>query len=198
MFIALLLSSSMHYSGFGILAMNSTSIFAEAGSVFTPIQSTIFVKIVQFFACNLNMFLIDRFGRRYLLIVSCAGGAIGMTILSLYQFFKSDLPNANWVPIGCIIFSIFFLAIGIESIPSIIIIDILPTKVINCRWSIEWIPFFPMSIQRFYNIITYVHFMISDFKFQIYVKCRFCSISDSGPSSHTNSIIILGARFYLE
>lgn len=129
MFIALVLSCSCHYSGYGILAMNSAAVFAEAGSLFSPIQSSILIAIVQFMAGTLNMFLIDRCGRRFLLIASCAGGAIGMTILSIHHFLKEQLPHTNWIPVVCVIFSIFFLTCGIAIVPGIVAIDILPSKV---------------------------------------------------------------------
>lgn len=83
--IVLVLSCGTHYSGFGILAYNSTSIFDKMGSFLTPIQSSIAIAIVQFCASSFNIFLIDRFGRRSLLILSSGGVAVHAA-WSFYQF----------------------------------------------------------------------------------------------------------------
>lgn len=109
--------------------MNSTAIFNEAGGLMSPIASSLLVAAVQLIASLLNMIFIDRVGRKMLLIISCVGGVFGMSIFSMHQFFKNQLPNTEWIPVCCVIIIIYFLGFGIWTVPAVLAIDIAPLKV---------------------------------------------------------------------
>lgn len=87
------------------------------------------LAFVQSCSCSLNMYLVDRFGRRSLLIVSSAGSAFGMIILSLHHFYNSEHPVTFWIPVSGVVFTIFFLTFGISTVPFIMAIEILPIQV---------------------------------------------------------------------
>lgn len=114
----------------GVYTLQSytTSIFDEAGSSLTPIQSSLLICVVQMVANILIMFLIDRLGRKILYTTSTTGTGLGMLILALHHMYKDQLPNSNWVPIYVLSITFFIAQIG-SAVPTIITIDVLPAKV---------------------------------------------------------------------
>lgn len=114
----------------GVYTLQSytTSIFHEAGSSLTPLQSSVLLCVVQMVANILTMFLIDRLGRKILYTTSTTGFGLGMLILALHHMYKDQLPNSNWVPIYVLSITFFIAQIGL-ALPTIITIDVLPAKV---------------------------------------------------------------------
>lgn len=126
--ISIILVLLVQASGVYTLQSYTTSIFHEAGSSLTPIQSSLLLCVVQMVASILTMFLIDRLGRKILYTASTTGTGLGMLILALHHMYKDQLPNSNWVPIYVLSITLFIAQIGL-SLPTIITIDVLPAKV---------------------------------------------------------------------
>lgn len=128
-YISLFLVILPQFCGCYILLSYSVPFFSDAGSSLTPIQSSILICIVQLIANLSMMFLIDRVGRKILFISSSLYTGLGMLVLALHHLYKNQLPNANWVPIYGLSFTIFIASIGLLPVPFIITIDVLPPKV---------------------------------------------------------------------
>lgn len=130
--ISIILSIFPQMTGCWVLLTYTTAFFEEAGSSFTPLQSSLLICIFQIVANICTMFLVDRLGRKILLTTSSVGAGIGLMILALHHLYRDDLPNSNWLPMYMLTLTLFIAQVGILSIPSIITIDILPAKVSNC------------------------------------------------------------------
>lgn len=108
------------------------TIFTEAGiSIDTDIAS-IFVAVLQTFGCILSSILVDRAGRRILLILSSLLTGLCQITLSLYLFFKFNgyyFEFLNWIPVAAIGGAVFCVAWGITPITFILGNEILSQNV---------------------------------------------------------------------
>lgn len=140
--ITFVLSFLYQLNGCFTLLAYITTIFKEAGSTLSPNHSSIVVATVQLSASLLATLLADRLGRKALLGISTAGGAIGLTCTGLYTFYKDDLTSYNWIPIFTFSATILLQTIGVTSMYMVLLNEILPKNVIQLRiFSIDFIRF---------------------------------------------------------
>ncbi|KAF6199865.1 hypothetical protein GE061_006163 [Apolygus lucorum] len=108
-------------------------IFEEAGSILEPNDSAIFTAVLNLVASFLNLFLIDRFGRKPLLYVSFIGGGVSLTILSVFLYIlqHSGMSESQWgwIPMGSLGTFIFCYGIGLASVPGVLMNEMSPTNV---------------------------------------------------------------------
>lgn len=106
-----------------------TTIFKEAGSTLTPNQSSIVVVLVQLIASFLAMTLVDRIGRKFLLVFSAFGNSIALICSGLYTLYSDQLISYKWIPILTFSLAIFVQMMGITLLYTLLLNEILPKKV---------------------------------------------------------------------
>lgn len=142
----------------GTLAMLSYTslIFAQSGSTMDADLSTIIVGAVQVVSVYASSLLVDRLGRKTLLIASCAGAALATAGLGAFSYAHkrtdADLTGYNWVPLALFSFYIVITCMGLLPLPFIILAEILPAEVRQmgstvCMMSISVFAF--MSLKGF-------------------------------------------------
>lgn len=121
----------------GTLAMitYTTMIFKDSGSTVDADMSAIIVAAVQVVSVYVSSHLVDRLGRKTLLIVSCAGAAFSTGGLGLFSYLHTiaadpdSLAAYNWLPLLLFSFYIVITCMGLLPLPFIILAEILPTEV---------------------------------------------------------------------
>uniref|UniRef100_A0A182QJN1 Major facilitator superfamily (MFS) profile domain-containing protein n=1 Tax=Anopheles farauti TaxID=69004 RepID=A0A182QJN1_9DIPT len=98
--------------------------------------ASIVLATVQLLGTVISLALIDRIGRKILLIVSCLGMAIGY--LTLAGYVQLLLPSStapaspiHFLPICSLSFSILLASIGLLTVPFIVMAEVLPSKIRN-------------------------------------------------------------------
>ncbi|KAF6199863.1 hypothetical protein GE061_006161 [Apolygus lucorum] len=107
-------------------------IFQEAGSPLDPNDSAIITAVLNLVASFLNLFLIDRFGRKPLLYISFIGGGISLTILTVFLYIlqhSGASESFGWIPIGSLGTFIFCYGIGLASVPGVLMNEMSPTNI---------------------------------------------------------------------
>lgn len=132
--ISIVLVILPQFCGCYILLSYTTAFFEEAGSNWTPIQSSILINVVQLAANAITVFLIDRLGRKIVFVSSSLCTSLGMLILALHRLYREDLPDTTWVPIYVLSLTIFVASIGLLPIPFVITIDVLSPKA-SFQWA---------------------------------------------------------------
>lgn len=128
-FIAIVLIILPQFCGCYLLLSYTAQFFKEAGSTLTPVQSSVIITIVQLVANLVTISLIDRLGRKILIVSSSIATSLGLLILAMHQLYREDLPDTNWVPVFGLSFTIFVATVGLLPVPFTITIDVLPPKV---------------------------------------------------------------------
>nr|CAD7424473.1 unnamed protein product [Timema monikensis] len=113
----------------GIFAVLSytVNIFQDAGSDISPNLCTIMVGVLQLFGVYLTSTLIDRAGRKILLIVSNIASAVCLAALGSFFYLKGhgyDVTDIGWLPVTSLSVYVVAIALGVGSIPFIIINEI--------------------------------------------------------------------------
>lgn len=121
------------FSGCFALINYSATIFRDSGSDIDPNVSSIILAAIQVAGTYVSTVLVDRLGRRLLLLTSAAATAVGLTVMGLYSFVGShlqwDLTAFSWVPVTSLSFVIFIASIGILPLPFVVLAEVLPQNV---------------------------------------------------------------------
>ncbi|XP_014469649.1 PREDICTED: facilitated trehalose transporter Tret1-like [Dinoponera quadriceps] len=124
------LMSFQQLCGVDAILFYTVTIFQEANSTVDPFVASIIVGLVEVFITIIVATVIDRFGRKPLLIISGATMTIDLAILGYYFKLKNegDVSAIGWLPLTCLsAFNVFF-SIGYGSVPFTVISEIFPPQ----------------------------------------------------------------------
>uniref|UniRef100_A0A1L8DFA2 Putative sugar transporter n=3 Tax=Nyssomyia neivai TaxID=330878 RepID=A0A1L8DFA2_9DIPT len=124
----------------------AADIFNDAGSSFSPNIAAIIVGAIQVFGSCGSYVLVDRAGRRILLMGSALGTGIFHSIMAVYVYLSSigyNLEGYEWIPVVALSAVMLISAIGVVALPYPIIAELMPTKlrglIVSIAAAISWI-----------------------------------------------------------
>ncbi|KAI8438301.1 hypothetical protein MSG28_010874 [Choristoneura fumiferana] len=142
---------------FNATASNHTD--DHAGGHLEPYVQSILVGCVQVATCGLTVILVDRVGRKPLLLLSAVGvGLMNGTLGTFYYFFeynKSAVEHLYWLPMASILVYIVCYAIGLSTVPYVIIGEMFPTNVklyASCVAHI-YTGIFMFAVQKLFQVV---------------------------------------------
>jgi len=120
----------------GTFAFNNymSNIFDAVHTQLDPNTNTIIIGAVQIVGTLASIYFVDRYGRRILLILSCAGSGIGTSAFGLYAFYAEEeevdlSAYSAWLPVTLMAFIIFIANVGVISVTMVVLVEILPQKI---------------------------------------------------------------------
>lgn len=121
------------FSGVNAVIYYTVQIFEAAGSTIPANDATIIVGVVQLIAVVAAMFLVDRAGRRILLLMSGALMAMSLGSLGYYFHIKVNqgeeaASGIGWLPLVSLMVFIVAYSLGYASVPFLIMGELFPTK----------------------------------------------------------------------
>ncbi|XP_005190291.2 facilitated trehalose transporter Tret1 [Musca domestica] len=127
--------------GMGLMAVNqlcgcfvmlnyTATIFKNSGSTLPPNQSAIIVGVIQLVGTYASTLLVERAGRKSLLIISVIGTGTGLLCLGLFMCFGDPL-SGSWIPVASFSFIIFIGCWGVITLPFLVVAEIMPPKIRN-------------------------------------------------------------------
>ncbi|KAB5550719.1 hypothetical protein PHYPO_G00057130 [Pangasianodon hypophthalmus] len=180
LFVALMLHLSQQFSGINAIFYYSTAIFHNAG-VAQPIYATIGVGVVNTVFTLLSVALVDRAGRRTLLLIGLGGMcccAVGMTVGLVYQNTYSWM---SYLSMTAIFLFVSFFEIGPGPIPWFIVAELFsqgprPAAIALagfCNWTSNFIVgmFFPY-IEQLCGTYVFIIFVVLLFGFTVFTCLR--------------------------
>jgi MFS transporter, SP family, galactose:H+ symporter len=116
-------------SGINAVIYYAPEIFSHAGfdSANTQMLATVGVGTVNLLTTVLAMFLIDRIGRRPLLILGFAGASAAMLVIALAVINPTLVPS--WVIIVVLLLYIASFAISLGPLPHVMMSEVFPLRV---------------------------------------------------------------------
>ncbi|XP_012287765.1 facilitated trehalose transporter Tret1 [Orussus abietinus] len=109
------------FSGIDVMLFYTEEIFISAHSTIPSSISTIVIGVVQVAASVVTPFVVDRLGRRILLVFSGVGETITLGALGLFFYLmevsKMDTSSISWLPIGCLMVFISTYSVGWGPLP---------------------------------------------------------------------------------
>ncbi|KAM7362746.1 facilitated trehalose transporter Tret1-like [Cochliomyia hominivorax] len=130
-FTAFMLMALNQFSGSFAFTNYMSDIFAQTGTDIAPNTCTIVMGVAQIMGTCFTMIIVDRFGRKLLMLISSGGMAVGLIAFGLYMKFTSAELKLlyNWLPLVVMTLIILFASIGVVALIFTIIVEILPTKI---------------------------------------------------------------------
>lgn len=101
--------------------------FQMAGSDMEPSLSAIIVGIVQFVACFISTLVVDRLGRKILLLASSSVMCICSLLIGVYFYLQDDhqdVSDIGWLPLLSVCLYIAMFSMGFGPIPWMIVAEL--------------------------------------------------------------------------
>lgn len=118
------------FSGIYITLFYAVTFFKDVGTDINPYLASILIGTVRFVMSMANTWLMRRFRRRHLLIISAAGMAICMSISGLFtQWIKDGSTTQNWVPVAMLLLYVVTSMMGLLSIPWTMTAELFPLAI---------------------------------------------------------------------
>ncbi|EAT35815.1 AAEL012044-PA [Aedes aegypti] len=110
----------------------SQQIFEEVQSGLKAHESSIIMAVIQLITAACSSSIVDRVGRRPLLLISTAGCAVGTFIVGLYFFLQQqgvEVQSVSWIPLVVMMLYIIAYTIGLATVPFAILGELFPSNV---------------------------------------------------------------------
>lgn len=121
------------FSGLTAWSMYTQTIFAQAGADLSPVLASCIYALTQLFTTCWCSLLLDKYGRRPLLILSCLGSGIILIIGGVYFYLQQntdvDISSVTWIPIAVMMAYVVCFCIGLGTVPSVILGEMFSTSV---------------------------------------------------------------------
>ncbi|KAG5667691.1 hypothetical protein PVAND_015663 [Polypedilum vanderplanki] len=120
------------FSGNFAIMTYTADIFESSGSSLKPNESAMIVAFIQFIGIYVASICVDKFGRKILMSISCGGSSLFLCLMATYAYLNDtmEIPNdLKWLPIFAVSCAIFLNAIGVASLPFMIITELVPHKI---------------------------------------------------------------------
>lgn len=167
--ISIFIKISQFLSGINAVSFYSTEIFYSAGlSGNAPTYATILLGVIQLIMTILCMVIIERSGRRVLIVVSCIGMSFFAFALALSRINSND--ERQWlfsVTVTAAIGYLIFYAIGLGPVSWIIVAELFEPAASGKANSI--VSFFSWT-SNFFTTVTfpYLEALIGSYSFFVY------------------------------
>ncbi|XP_065349056.1 facilitated trehalose transporter Tret1-2 homolog [Cloeon dipterum] len=116
-------------SGINAVLFYANSIFESAGSTLDPNINSIIIGAVQVAATVPASLVVDRLGRKLLLLVSAVAMGVFIVILGFYFFYQNELVEQGWLPVTLLVLYIIFFSFGAGPVVWVVAAEIFAPQV---------------------------------------------------------------------
>ncbi|KAK9890879.1 hypothetical protein WA026_012223 [Henosepilachna vigintioctopunctata] len=130
--IAIMLTTFQQLSGYAVFMPYTQTIFLEVGSDIDSAVCSIMVGSISFFSSFVCPFVIDKKGRRFVLITSLLGIITSEIVFGIYYYLSDQNYNMNsftWVPLACLLSYMLFFTFGLGPLPLTVSSEVLPVNI---------------------------------------------------------------------
>lgn len=120
------------FSGVNAVMFYTVDIFKSSKVALDPVLATIIVNFVQVVATVISSILMDRAGRKPLLLISGFLMAVSLYVFGGYDFSKSRdesiVANYGWLPVLCLTIFVTAFAFGFGPAPWLMVAEMTPSR----------------------------------------------------------------------
>ncbi|XP_012062769.1 PREDICTED: facilitated trehalose transporter Tret1-like [Atta cephalotes] len=165
----------------GIFAMisNTEMIFKMSDSSLSPNMSSIIVAIIQVFGSWLATLLVERAGRRPLILLSCAGMTVCHCMIGAFYYLQNlqyEVSAYSWIPVVTLSAYMILFSLGMGNGPVVVMSEIFSRDVTSMASaigiSVSWISAFIMT-KSFTDFITLLGLHGCFFLLATFCVCNF-------------------------
>ncbi len=129
LWVGALLSIFQQATGINTVIYYAPRIFQEAGytSALSAVFATVSLGISNFLGCLLSVWLLDRIGRKKLLLIGIFGMTVGLLCLSIFSFLNAHFIDK--ISVVSLFIYVFSFAIGLGPVTWVLIAEIYPVQI---------------------------------------------------------------------
>ncbi|XP_072383910.1 facilitated trehalose transporter Tret1-like [Diabrotica undecimpunctata] len=129
--IMTLCRGAQQLSGNTAISFYAQNIFTSADSFVPAELASNLYFLIQLIVTIIASNMVDRAGRRPLILISVAGAGIALLVEGIYFYLKTsvDVTNFTMVPIIALIVYVIFFSLGLQGIPVIILSEVFNADV---------------------------------------------------------------------
>lgn len=162
---AVILALLQAVTGINVVMYYAPTIFTSAGvATSTALGHSVIIGLVMLFFTLGSMFLVDRFGRRPIMLLGSAGMGFSLALLG---FNFGHAGAGGWGMLMCILIYVAFFSVGMGGIFFVVISEIFPTRIRGTAASLAvvflWVGnylvslLFPMMLAALAGSVFYVY-----------------------------------------
>ncbi|XP_055640398.1 facilitated trehalose transporter Tret1-2 homolog isoform X2 [Toxorhynchites rutilus septentrionalis] len=127
------------FSGIYITLFFAVTFIQDVGTEVNAFTASIFVGLTRFTMSLLNAWLLKKFARRHLTMVSTIGMAICMTVSGFFTLWiKEKTTTLTWVPVLCLLLYVCASMIGLLTIPWTMTAELFPMEIRGLGHSLSY------------------------------------------------------------
>ncbi|KAH1003131.1 facilitated trehalose transporter Tret1-like isoform X1 [Dendroctonus ponderosae] len=131
--IMTVLNAAQHFSSISVMLMNLHSILKEAESEYVSFEiAGIMFSSFMLIAATIADFVVDKCGRKGLLISSSLLSGLALLVLAVYFTLKNsgqDVGGISWIPVAAVMVYAAVFKFGLGIIPIVMTAELFPAKV---------------------------------------------------------------------
>lgn len=125
LFIMLGIRTMQQVSGISAWGIYTQTVFIKSNSNISPVLSTILYLVIQLIVTISGSVLVDKFGRKPLIILSSFLCAITLTVGGVYFYLKEetsyDLSHLDWMPVVILLTYVVVFGFGLGTAPTLML-----------------------------------------------------------------------------
>lgn len=149
-------------SGINAVIFYSGKIFDSVGGKLAPNMAAIVIGVVQVLATYASTVLVDRAGRRILLLISSSVMSFCLLILGIFFHLQNagyDMTYFKWMPLVSLALYIIVFSLGFGPVPWLMLSELFPPEVkaaataiaASCNWLLAF--FVTLIFQRMMDVL---------------------------------------------
>lgn len=131
--ILLGLKATQQFSGHMAIVAYTQEIFSHGGTSMSPAEAVVVLGVAQLIAGITAAGLVDRVGRRILMLVSGLSATVALVGVGVFFHLKyvakADVSAISWLPVAAIITYEVVTTLGIGTLPYVLLGELFPTNV---------------------------------------------------------------------
>ncbi|CAG9768620.1 unnamed protein product [Ceutorhynchus assimilis] len=181
LFIMLILNGMQHMVGISVILMNLHVILNEAGSVYlSSSTAAIIFSVTMLCFATIASGVIDKFGRRILLMSSASLTGITLLIIAIYFHLKNlqyDVVFISWIPAVCVMIYAATFKLGMGIVPIVVTAEIFPTSIKAVGMTIADVVYVVASIISITTYSVLYKHVGMQAPFYLFSACAFVTVS---------------------
>ncbi|RZC37799.1 facilitated trehalose transporter Tret1 [Asbolus verrucosus] len=126
------------FSGIYIFLFYSVTFFEAVGTSMNPYVASIWIGVIRLVMSIMNTWMLKRFTRRILIMISASGMAVSTFISGLFTYWiKNGTTQLTWVPVMFLLLYVIFSMVGLLTIPWTMTAELFPLKIRSLAHSIS-------------------------------------------------------------
>lgn len=177
--IMLILNGAQHFSSISVMLMNLHPILTAADSIYLSSNvAGILFSALMLLAATIADFVVDKFGRKSLLIISSTLSGVCLLLLAIYFTLQKndyDVKPFSWLPVAVVMIYAFVFKFGLGIIPIVMTAELFPAKVKAMGMTVAdffYVFFAWVSIELYQRLVIYAGY---DYPFYIFAVCCLCT-----------------------